>query len=201
MLAPSSAGARSRRSRCRAARTRRIGAIRGSTRRTSPTRLLGTRERATYCRIKNLKLVDAGVFWPLRSDPLFRLTGVFQLHRLGVSWAGSRHPTTAASDRRPGPVGRLSGTELWGRTALDKPFRRTIGRSRHCQPRSGRRSSACTGVRPCDPRSHGTRQADRAPARREQTGPGRGSAGAARTSCRSCRSARARRPAGRAGWA
>jgi Endonuclease/Exonuclease/phosphatase family len=26
---------------------------------------------------KNLQLVDAGVFWPLRSDPLFRLTGVF----------------------------------------------------------------------------------------------------------------------------
>jgi hypothetical protein len=26
---------------------------------------------------KNLQLVDAGVFWPLQSDPLFRLTGVF----------------------------------------------------------------------------------------------------------------------------
>jgi Endonuclease/Exonuclease/phosphatase family len=26
---------------------------------------------------KNLQLVDAGVFWPLRTDPLFRLTGVF----------------------------------------------------------------------------------------------------------------------------
>ena len=26
---------------------------------------------------KNLQLVGAGVFWPLRSDPLFRLEGVF----------------------------------------------------------------------------------------------------------------------------
>ena len=26
---------------------------------------------------KNLKIVGAGVFWPLRADPLFRLTGVF----------------------------------------------------------------------------------------------------------------------------
>jgi Endonuclease/Exonuclease/phosphatase family len=26
---------------------------------------------------KNLQLVDAGVFWPVQSDPLFRLTGVF----------------------------------------------------------------------------------------------------------------------------
>jgi hypothetical protein len=26
---------------------------------------------------KNLKIVSSGVFWPLRSDPLFRLTGVF----------------------------------------------------------------------------------------------------------------------------
>ena len=31
---------------------------------------------------KNLQLVDAGVFWPLRSDPLFRLTGVFD----AVAW-------------------------------------------------------------------------------------------------------------------
>jgi hypothetical protein len=28
---------------------------------------------------KNLQLVDAGVFWPVQSDPLFRLTGVFSL--------------------------------------------------------------------------------------------------------------------------
>jgi Endonuclease/Exonuclease/phosphatase family len=26
---------------------------------------------------KNMQLIDAGVFWPLRADPLFRLTGVF----------------------------------------------------------------------------------------------------------------------------
>jgi hypothetical protein len=26
---------------------------------------------------KTLQLVDSGVFWPLRADPLFRLTGVF----------------------------------------------------------------------------------------------------------------------------
>ncbi len=35
---------------------------------------------------KNLKLVDAGVFWPLASDPLFRLVGIFPFptsdHRL-----------------------------------------------------------------------------------------------------------------------
>jgi Endonuclease/Exonuclease/phosphatase family len=32
---------------------------------------------------KNLQLVDAGVFWPLRSDPLFRLTGEFD----PVAWS------------------------------------------------------------------------------------------------------------------
>ena len=26
---------------------------------------------------KNLQLVDAGVFWPLSTDPLFRLVGTF----------------------------------------------------------------------------------------------------------------------------
>jgi hypothetical protein len=35
---------------------------------------------------KDLKIVDAAVFWPLQSDPLFRLTGVFPFpssdHRL-----------------------------------------------------------------------------------------------------------------------
>lgn len=31
---------------------------------------------------KNLQLVDAGVFWPVQSDPLFRLTGVFS----AASW-------------------------------------------------------------------------------------------------------------------
>jgi hypothetical protein len=35
---------------------------------------------------KNLRLVDAGVFWPLASDPLFRLVGTFPFptsdHRL-----------------------------------------------------------------------------------------------------------------------
>jgi hypothetical protein len=31
---------------------------------------------------KTLQIVDAGVFWPLRSDPLFRLTGVFD----AVAW-------------------------------------------------------------------------------------------------------------------
>jgi hypothetical protein len=25
----------------------------------------------------NLEMVDAGVFWPVQADPLFRLTGVF----------------------------------------------------------------------------------------------------------------------------
>ncbi|CAN5159835.1 endonuclease/exonuclease/phosphatase family protein [soil metagenome] len=33
---------------------------------------------------KNLKLVSAGVFWPLRSDPLFRLTGVFDFPTWGA---------------------------------------------------------------------------------------------------------------------
>ena len=33
---------------------------------------------------KNLRLVDAGVFWPLRSDPLFRLTGVFSFADWGL---------------------------------------------------------------------------------------------------------------------
>jgi hypothetical protein len=32
---------------------------------------------------KNLQLVDAGVFWPLQSDPLFRLTGVFDFGQWG----------------------------------------------------------------------------------------------------------------------
>jgi hypothetical protein len=32
---------------------------------------------------KNLQLVDAGVFWPLQSDPLFRLTGVFDFGAWG----------------------------------------------------------------------------------------------------------------------
>jgi len=32
---------------------------------------------------KSLQLVDAGVFWPLRADPLFRLTGVFDLATWG----------------------------------------------------------------------------------------------------------------------
>jgi hypothetical protein len=35
---------------------------------------------------KNLQLVDAGVFWPLNTDPLFRLVGTFPFptsdHRL-----------------------------------------------------------------------------------------------------------------------
>ncbi len=33
---------------------------------------------------KSLQLVDAGVFWPLRSDPLFRLTGVFSFADWGL---------------------------------------------------------------------------------------------------------------------
>jgi Endonuclease/Exonuclease/phosphatase family len=33
---------------------------------------------------KNLNLVDAGVFWPLQSDPLFRLTGVFSFADWGL---------------------------------------------------------------------------------------------------------------------
>jgi endonuclease/exonuclease/phosphatase family protein len=32
---------------------------------------------------KNLKLLDAGVFWPLQSSPLFRLTGVFNFAEWG----------------------------------------------------------------------------------------------------------------------
>jgi 3-phytase len=32
---------------------------------------------------KNLKIVDAGVFWPLQSSPLFRLTGVFDFGQWG----------------------------------------------------------------------------------------------------------------------
>ena len=32
---------------------------------------------------KNLKVVDSGVFWPLRSSPLFRLTGVFDFAQWG----------------------------------------------------------------------------------------------------------------------
>jgi hypothetical protein len=35
---------------------------------------------------KNLRILDAGVFWPLSTDPLFRLVGVFPFptsdHRL-----------------------------------------------------------------------------------------------------------------------
>ena len=33
---------------------------------------------------KNLQLVAAGVFWPLRADPLFRLTGVFDFPTWGA---------------------------------------------------------------------------------------------------------------------
>jgi Endonuclease/Exonuclease/phosphatase family len=33
---------------------------------------------------KTLQLVDAGVFWPVRSDPLFRLTGVFDFALWGL---------------------------------------------------------------------------------------------------------------------
>jgi hypothetical protein len=33
---------------------------------------------------KTLQLVDAGVFWPLRDDPLFRLTGVFDFGAWGL---------------------------------------------------------------------------------------------------------------------
>jgi hypothetical protein len=32
---------------------------------------------------KGLRMLDAGVFWPLRADPLFRLTGVFQSNPWG----------------------------------------------------------------------------------------------------------------------
>jgi len=32
---------------------------------------------------KNLRLVDSGVFWPVQSDPLFRLTGVFNFAQWG----------------------------------------------------------------------------------------------------------------------
>jgi Endonuclease/Exonuclease/phosphatase family len=46
---------------------------------------------------KNLKMRDAAVFWPLRSDPLFRLTGVFPFpssdHRL--VWVDASVPGTA----------------------------------------------------------------------------------------------------------
>ena len=33
---------------------------------------------------KTLQLVDGGVFWPLRADPLFRLTGVFDFAQWGL---------------------------------------------------------------------------------------------------------------------
>jgi 3-phytase len=33
---------------------------------------------------RNLQLVDSGVFWPLRSSPLFRLTGVFDSTNWGA---------------------------------------------------------------------------------------------------------------------
>ena len=49
---------------------------------------------------KSLQLVGAGVFWPLQSDPLFRLTGVFDSgssRHLGSRRRASRRPTTAAS--------------------------------------------------------------------------------------------------------
>ncbi len=47
---------------------------------------------------RTLQLVDAGVFWPLRSDPLFRLTGVStRRSRSGISSAASRPPTIEAS--------------------------------------------------------------------------------------------------------
>jgi hypothetical protein len=43
---------------------------------------------------KNMQIVDGAVFWPLQSDPLFRLTGVFPFpssdHRL--VWIDVRHP-------------------------------------------------------------------------------------------------------------
>jgi hypothetical protein len=43
---------------------------------------------------KNLQILDAAVFWPLQSDPLFRLTGVFPFpssdHRL--VWIDVRVP-------------------------------------------------------------------------------------------------------------
>jgi hypothetical protein len=46
---------------------------------------------------KNLRMLDAAVFWPLRSDPLFRLTGVFPFpssdHRL--VWIDVSVPGTA----------------------------------------------------------------------------------------------------------
>jgi hypothetical protein len=31
-----------------------------------------------------MQFVDAGVFWPVRSDPLFRLTGVFDFALWGL---------------------------------------------------------------------------------------------------------------------
>ena len=42
---------------------------------------------------KTLQLVDAGVFWPLQADPLFRLTAC-SASRTGGSSAGSRPPTS-----------------------------------------------------------------------------------------------------------
>jgi Endonuclease/Exonuclease/phosphatase family len=35
---------------------------------------------------KNLKLIDAGVFWPVQADPLFRLTGVFDTAPFPGTW-------------------------------------------------------------------------------------------------------------------
>jgi hypothetical protein len=50
---------------------------------------------------KNLRMLDAAVFWPLQADPLFRLTGVFPFpssdHRL--VWIDVTVPGSARADR------------------------------------------------------------------------------------------------------
>ena len=59
---------------------------------------------------KNLRILDSAVFWPLQSDPLFRLTGVFPFpssdHRL--VWVDVKRPTSLA--RRAAQPIVLSGS-------------------------------------------------------------------------------------------
>ena len=53
------------------------------------------------CRSRALRIVDGAVFWPLASDPLFRLTGTFPFpssdHRL--VWIDVSHGKFQAMDR------------------------------------------------------------------------------------------------------
>jgi hypothetical protein len=53
---------------------------------------------------KDLKIVDAAVFWPLQTDPLCRLTGVFPFPSSDTGWSESTSGTPDKADvpsRRP----------------------------------------------------------------------------------------------------